>query len=385
MRQCRWFVVLSLIAVAACHSRVQSGLIEPGADAGDPQRAAVRRAALITHDKQRNVGLSIAVSQRGRVVFSEGLGFADLEDSVRVTPRTRFTVASITKAFTGVALLKAVEAGLIDLDAPIQRYVPSFPTKPGVPITPRLLAAHLGGIRHWRAERTPELYARHFDDIDQILPLFAADSLVVAPATRYSYSSYGYNLLGAALQAATKQPYQRYVAEQIFAPLALHATQFDDVRQVIAHRARHYSYFDLTSFARLTAPVRVPDWDYSHNMAAGDILTTPEDLVRFGGALLRPGFLSAGSWRVLTTRPRIGEATSPMASGLFIGDTTTGPRRLYINGSNAGVQAGLYIFPDAELVIAIISNAWGIGSNSAEMVGDQPNDLPRRIAAVYLR
>jgi CubicO group peptidase (beta-lactamase class C family) len=85
---------------------------------------------------------------------------------VPVTNETRFGVASITKAFTGLALLKLHEVGRIDLDVPIQRYVPAFPVKPGGVITPRLLAAHLAGIRHWGPERNAALYARHFDDVN---------------------------------------------------------------------------------------------------------------------------------------------------------------------------------------------------------------------------
>src|SRR5205823_16404 len=124
------------------------------------------------------------------------------EHGVAVDPRTRLPVASVTKAITGLALVRALERGEIELDLPIQRYLPDFPRKPEGGITVRLLAAHLAGIRHWANERTPELYARHFDDVAQILPLFAGDPLVAPPGTRYSYSSYGYDLLGAALQAA---------------------------------------------------------------------------------------------------------------------------------------------------------------------------------------
>ena len=138
----------------------------------------------------------------GETVLAENLGYADLEHRVPVTNETRFGVASITKAFTGLSLLKLREAGRIDLDAPIQRYVPAFPVKPGGVITPRLLAAHLAGIRHWGQERNAALYARHFDDVNDVLALFKDDTLVAPPGTKASYSSYGYNLIAAAIQSA---------------------------------------------------------------------------------------------------------------------------------------------------------------------------------------
>ena len=81
-------------------------------------KSAIRNTLRAVHDKQRNVGLSAAVLDHGQLVFSEGMGFADLEHNVRATPRTRFTVASIGKAFTGTALAILVDSGVIDLDAP---------------------------------------------------------------------------------------------------------------------------------------------------------------------------------------------------------------------------------------------------------------------------
>jgi serine beta-lactamase-like protein LACTB len=342
---------------------------------------AIRAAVTDVATRQANIGMSVAVSHGGRIVFSEGFGMADLEGGVPASPRTRYPIASITKAFTGVAVLKAVERGELDLDAPIQQYVPDFPRKPGPDITPRLLAAHLAGIRHWADERTPALYARHIDNVRDILPLFAADTLVAPPGTRYSYSSYGYNLLGAALQAAAHLRYQDAVMRDIMTPLAMTSTRFDDVRQIIPLRSRKYSFYDLVTFADLTEPVRVPDWDYSHNMAGGNIITTAEDLTRFGDALTTPGLLTPASLAVLYRRPRVGAVESPMSFGWFVTDTTGSPRRLHINGSNAGVQAGLFVFPDERLVIALASNTWGKGSRSGELAGGGAKDLPARIAA----
>ena len=341
---------------------------------------AIRAAVNDVATRQANVGMSVAVSREGRVVFSEGFGMADLEGGIPATTRTRYPVASITKAFTGVAVLAAADRGIMDLDAPIQTYVPDFPRKPGPDITPRLLAAHLAGLRHWSNERTPALYARHINDVREILPLFADDTLVAPPGSRYSYSSYGYNLLGAALQAAAGKRYQEVVMRDVMTPLGMASTQFDDVRRIIPLRSRKYSFYDLVTSADLAEPIRVPDWDYSHNMAGGNIISTAEDLTRLGDALTAPGLLTPASLALLYRRPRVGAVVSPMSFGWFVTDTVGSPRRIHINGSNAGVQAGLFVFPDERLVIALISNTWGRGSRSGELAGGGPTDLPARIA-----
>src|SRR5204862_4925279 len=137
------------------------------------------------------------------------------------TTSTEFGITSVTKAFTCLALLKLNQDGRIDLDAEIQRYVPEFPRHPQAAVTLRHLAAHLGGIRHWGAERDTILYARHLDDVMEILPLFRDNAFALAPGTRYSYSSYGYNLLAMAIQRAAGMPFQRYVEQTVLRPLKL--------------------------------------------------------------------------------------------------------------------------------------------------------------------
>jgi serine beta-lactamase-like protein LACTB len=342
---------------------------------------ALRNAIADIQRRQRNIGLSALVMLGGETVVAENLGYADLEHRVPVTSQTRFGVASITKAFTGLALLKVHEAGRIDLDAPIQRYVAAFPVKPGGAITPRLLAAHLAGIRHWGQERNADLYARHFDDVNDIIPLFKDDTLVARPGTKASYTSYGYNLLGAAIQSAAGVKYQDYVNREIISRLGLKSTGFDDVRRVLPNRARRYSYYHPWTFAVDSASVyRVPDWDYSHNMAGGNMYSTAADLAQLGRAIERPGLLSRQSLDLLYRRPRVGSVEASMSFGFFVSDSTAPHRLLSIGGSNAGLQSGLQVYPDYDLVIVVLANTWGIGSNSGEMNGV----FPSRLAAICM-
>jgi len=333
------------------------------------------------HKRQANIGLRALVVHRGTQVASVNLGFADLEHRVPVSAQTRFGIASITKAFTGLALLKLHEAGRIDLDAPIQRYVPDFPAKPGGAITLRLLASHLAGIRHWLDERTPALYARHFDDINQILALFKDDTLVAKPGTAENYSSHGYNLIGAAIQSASGMKYDDYVRREIIAPLGLTDTGYDDVRRALPHRARRYSYFHPWTFVVDSSAVyRVPDWDYSHNMAGGNMYSTAEDLIRLGRAVQRTGFLSRKSLDLLYTRTKVDTVEAGMTFGFFVTDSQAAHRLIRIGGSNAGLQSGLFVYPDHDLIIAVLSNTWGIGARSGEMTAT----LLTRLAAICM-
>ncbi len=320
------------------------------------------------HDKQRNVGVTAALLVGGELVFSEALGYADLEHRVAATSETRFPIASLTKPFTGAALVKLHEEGRIDFDAPIQRYVPSFPEKDGGAITLRLLAGHLSGLRHPQAIRTPALYATHFEDVVAALELVKEDSLLAAPGSRFIYSSTNYNLLAAAVQAAAGTSFQDYVGATILRPLGLTATQFDDVRRLTPNRTRKYSYYDPWDFEESSEVLRVPDWDYSFNMGGGNMLSTSEDLVRFGAAFLGPGFFSAESLELFYTRLSSADTTSRWSYGWVVDTDEAGRRRLLMTGGNPGVQAGLVVYPDHEAAAAVLSNTWGIGARSREML-----------------
>jgi CubicO group peptidase (beta-lactamase class C family) len=140
-------------------------------------------------------GFSVAV-MKDDFVWSRGFGFADLENHVPATAESSYRLASVTKPMTAVAVLKLAEEGRIDLDAEVQKYVPSFPRKQW-PVTVRQLLAHLGGISHYR-DLAAESHFREPKNTAESLAVFRDFDLVAEPGTRFSYSSYGYVLLGAA-------------------------------------------------------------------------------------------------------------------------------------------------------------------------------------------
>jgi serine beta-lactamase-like protein LACTB, mitochondrial len=281
-----------------------------------------------------------------------------------------------------VALLKLAESGQIELDAEIQRYVPDFPRHPsGKPVTLRMLAHHLGAVRHWGEERDELIYARHFEDVDEILALFREDPWVpgLPPLSGYSYSSYGYNALAMATQAATGIRFQQFLAETVLRPLDLQSVRFDHPGMGGAARSR-YSWYDLTDFHELEgAPQLVPDRDYSHNLAGGGLIANVDDLLAFGRALREPGFLSVESLSRLWAQPSVQGIASPMSFGWFV---RTSPSRISISGSNAGAQAGLTVWPEEDVVVAALANSWGRGSRSGEFMDDSPGGLIGRLAAV---
>jgi serine beta-lactamase-like protein LACTB len=293
-------------------------------------------------------GFSVSVAIDGKIIYSEGFGYADLEERVPAWPTTKFRIGSVSKPLTSAALVKLVEEGKLDLDAPIQKYVPSFPDK-GAVITPRMLAGHLGGIRHYKDGEADS--QKHYDTVLGGLERFANDPLVVPPGTKFSYSSYGYNLLSAAIEAAAGEPYLDIQQKLVFTPLGLLHTTADEPSEIIEQRARFYSG------AKGKPKENSPYVDNSYKWAGGGFLSTSEDLVRFGSALLKPGYLTPESLALLFTPQKTKDGSETRyGMGWFIGKSKSGQKIYEHSGGSVGGSSELIIYPNSHLVVAFICN-----------------------------
>ncbi len=377
-RSCRLFMlmlgVLIVMPVSGCAQPIEHEVDDT--IYADSIRSIVESVAL----RQGVVGLRAAVLYQGELIYAESFGVADLEHQVPVTDKTKFLIASITKTFTGAAILKLVEEGKIDLDVPIQEYVPSFPVHSGHAITPRLLIQHQGGIRRYRAEElnTWVLFSQHFDSATEALEIFQADDLAVSPGTRQYYTSFGYNLLAAAVETVTEQTFPAYLEQTFFQPLGLEETMVPDVRVPIPHRARSYLYTNPETGAEDSTLYRGRELDFSYNFGGGYVLSTAEDLVRYGRNFRKPGLLTASSLDLI-----YGEAEEfdPAASfGWTVVDDSTQGRVIHATGASEAFLAGMNVWIDHDLVVAIVSNTWGHGSRSGEL----NYQVPFRIGALLL-
>src|SRR2546426_120029 len=327
----------------ACVSQVSvRAPVEYAAAADRARQLACERLA------QRIPGFQIAVAVDGRLVWSASFGYADLEHQAPVTAETRFRIGSVSKPLTADAVVQLVDAHRLDLDAPVQKYVPSFPDK-GAPITTRMLAGHLGGIRHYKDDEN--LSAKHYNNVLEGLKIFKDDPLVAPPGTKFSYSSYGFNLLSAVVQGASGQDFLSYMHEHVFEPLGLRSTVEDQPAEIIEQRARFYTQ------PKDKHVLNAPFVDNSYKWAGGGFLSSAEDLVRFGSALLQPGFLKRDSLQLLFTpnRSKDGQETK-YGMGWFIGKSTSGQKILEHSGGSVGGTSELILYPDAHMVVAMVTN-----------------------------
>jgi CubicO group peptidase (beta-lactamase class C family) len=308
---------------------------------------------LVRHEmEQRKIpGLSIAIAAKGKLQWTAGFGLADVENRVRVKPETVFRLGSISKPITAVAAMQLWEKGKLDLDAPVQRYVPAFPRKQW-PVTPRQLLSHLGGIRHY-ANRDEVDSTRHYTDLLAPLRIFQDDRLVAEPGTRYNYSTYGYVLLGAVVETASSTKFREYLKSRVFGPAGMHTARDDHVHDIIPNRARGYA---LTAEGALRNANLA---DTSNKIPGGGMASTASDLVRFAlavrdGVLLRPPAVTA----MFTPQKLRDGAATRYGLGWYV-DPAGGRPAAYHGGAQQGVHTFLILLPRDGVAVAMMCNLEG--------------------------
>ena len=291
---------------------------------------------------QQIPAMTVAVMTADRIVYSRAFGTADLENSVAATPETLIRTASIAKPITAVATMTLVEAGKVDLDAPVQRYCAPFHAKQW-PITTRELLSHTAGIR-WYRPGEPE-YTHHYEWMADGFALFENDPLLFRPGTAYAYSTYGYTVVGCAVEGASGERFRDYVAEHVLRPAGMTHTAVDDALEIVPHRARGYQLVD-------GAVKNSVLMDSSYKIPGGGYLSTAEDLVRFAQALLDGRLLKPATLRQMWTATAV-SSKDPYGLGFALPE---GGRFVMHTGGQSGTSTELFIIPETRAAIAVMAN-----------------------------
>jgi serine beta-lactamase-like protein LACTB, mitochondrial len=364
MRRARVALGLAVV-IAGSLPRVLAQSLPASREAGPIATAR----ALIEHEMTRTLapGVSVAVSRHGRLLWSEAIGCADLELQVPMTRTTRLRIGSVSKPLTAAALGLLVEEGKLDLDAPVQRYVPDFPKK-AWPVTTRELAGHLAGIRHY--EDGEFEIRRHYGTVREGLAVFEKDALLFEPGTKFSYSSYGWNLISAVLEGASGEPFLELMQTRVFGPAGLEHTSPDDPGPIVPDRARFYTRDEAGTV------VNAGFVDNSYKWAGGGFLSTAEDLVRYAHVLLEGRLLKPETLRLLWTSQKTADGKETgYGIGWSVGRDSKGRRKVWHSGGAQGGTAFLVLYPDEGLAAAMIVNSdesfTGLTPRIAEMFLDE--------------
>jgi CubicO group peptidase (beta-lactamase class C family) len=354
------------LALAAAQLGAGASLAEPAANAARPAhaRAIAQSRELLDQALQLYPGTAVAVAIGDRIVWSTAFGYADVDRQKPVTPATQFRIYEAAMPLTATVLARLAQEGRVDLDAPVHRYLPDLNT-PGT-VTLRDLASHLGGARDFAEGEeipTPCSSAR---DAARTIP---GRAFVLPPGHRLAVSRYGYLLLAAALESATGRRFPDLLADTVAGPAGMTSTMTDDPRRFLPGRTQFYErgFLGLLKAARTV--------DTSCQAGGGGLVSTTEDLVHFGAALLRGELVRGDLVETMLTprRTRTGESTD-YGLGWHIELDARGRPYGWHGGRGIGGRAAIVIVPHARLVTVMLSN----------IEGERLDEHARRIAAYFL-
>lgn len=308
---------------------------------------AVRYAIWDHAYKTGMTGCSVAIAEKGQIVFVYGSGFADLENLVLAKPDSVYRLASISKSITAVAVMQLVEQGKVDLDADLRQYVPEFPPKDHV-FTVRQVLAHLSGIRHYKPGE-PESKEEYPNTLEAF-KRFQDDPLLHKPGEKYTYSTYAYTLLARLVENVSGVTFPEYLRKHVFEPAGMVASGVEDQRSIVPNRARGYRR------GQEGKPVNSDYANISYKWAGGGMVSTAPDLCRFGIALLENKLIKQDSRSMMWTRQRTNDGKETgYGLGWSVGEWRRRPLISH-SGAQAMVRTRLCIFPGEQVVIAVLTN-----------------------------
>jgi CubicO group peptidase (beta-lactamase class C family) len=348
--------------------------------ARDPRFAAVADTIRRLIAEEGVPSVTVAVAQRGRIVWEEGFGHADLARRRAATPRTLYSLASITKPFTATALMTLVERGTVSLDAPVNRYLGTPLTGLAGPADSATLArllTHTAGLPlHYQffyeggpAPADPDESVRRHGIV------------VLPPGERFFYSNFGFGLLDHVIARQTGGSFARYVRDAVLLPLGLHDSSVG--------LAPEQSDMAAVRYDQEGRPI--PYYTFDH-VGASAMWASAHDLVRFG--MFHLGHPVPGARRVLRAETlarmqRSHAATDVPGSSRGLGwallEDDNGYRRVSHTGSMPGVATALHLYPAEEVALVVLVNQSGFPTVPRVMNALAAAVLPRFAAVAAER
>ncbi|MEO1369243.1 MAG: serine hydrolase domain-containing protein [Acidobacteriota bacterium] len=329
----------------------------PAAFAESPPAAAPASTFDFTANLQDAVaekhfaGVSAAMARGGEILWTGAAGDCDVDAKRACTPSTPMRIASITKPMTAVAILQLHEKGKLDLDAPIATYLPDYPAEAASTITTRQLLHHTAGLRGYKSSRERET-VKEYPTLADAAEVFSRRDLLFEPGSAYSYSTYGYVVLGWVLESVSGMGYEEYLRENIWGPASMEST---GVERFAREYPSHSELYTKSKRGRIKEAKRN---NLSNRIPGGGVYSTAEDLLRFGHSLLDGTLLSAESLAALRRHPDVERGSNnPYGLGFFVyQDDPERGSLIGHSGGQTGASGQLMILPERGLVVAVLAN-----------------------------
>ena len=341
---------------------------------------------------QKTVGGAFIVAQHGEIVYERYYGEQQKTTHVPVTENTYFRGASVTKLVTGIGLMKMMDEGILDPDEDISTYLGYTVRNKrfmDMPITLRILMSHTAGlVENASFGRKSSILS---DMIDVEKKASANFKKEVKPGSAYTYSNFGAGITGAIVESVTGMDVSSYMRKTLFEPLgidaAYSATQLAEPEYIAATYKKDGSLYAAPSYMLRQEYLQEATPDTHYRVTIGSLLIRPRDLARLGIALCGDGTVDGmrvlSEEAVMAMRQEHSMETdgitpdSPYTFFTIRQDTLFDGLRVYGHqGTDEGIVCNLYVEPENELVIAVMTNGCKSNRDNGIM------RITRRLAAI---
>jgi len=284
-------------------------------------------------------------------MYSAGYENEKTKDFISTTTLTR--LASIAKPMTAIAILQLVEAGQLDLDNPIQDYLPDFPIKPEGTITTRHLLTHSSGISAYKNEGEVENQIE-YPTLEDAIDVFKGRDLLAVPGTDLNYSTYGYVVLGRIIEMVSGKTYEAYMQENIWDVAGMSNTGLEHVSQSYDNKSELYHREDNGKIKLATAN------NLSNRHPGGGIYSTLEDMFKFGDAILNNYFITQESLKLMFEFPDIKNEGLPYGLGWRRYNSDPSLGSVYGHeGAQTGASTVFMMYPEEGFFVIVLTNTSG--------------------------
>ena len=326
------------IAVRALMSVAMLALGSPLAVAADPVDDIVNAQL----KRQGVPGASVAIVKDGAIVKVEGYGLANAELDVRATPDAVYQIGSVSKQFIAAGIMLLVQDGKVSLDDKASRYLAGTPAS-WEAITLRHLLTHTAGVVNEPPGFDP---FKVQSDADLVRSAYSAP-LLFAPGADWAYSNTGYFALADIIRAVSGEPWDAFLQERLFQPLAMASTRTTTMEMVPNRASGHAPINGRMSHAPHILPVR----------PSGAFLSTVLDLAKWDAALNAGSLLSAAALNQMWAPVALnGGGSYAYGFGWHV-DAVAGHKRVHHSGTMPGFRATIQRYVDDRLTVIVLANA----------------------------
>ncbi|MDN5202264.1 serine hydrolase domain-containing protein [Fulvivirgaceae bacterium BMA10] len=234
--------------------------------------------------------VSVSVGINNKIIWSQAVGYANIEEKEKATIQTRYRIGSTSKSLTATGIARLVHRNQLNLDDLVGRSIPNYPMKRWN-FTTRQLLSHTAGIGHYQELRGYGAFisicnCRTFETVTKSLNVFNNLQLQYEPGTNFKYSSFDMILASAVIEKRSKQSFLDFMDTEVFVPLNMSSTEGDHSKPSVDHLATFYESKNSRFREWRTLNLVANDINLSYKWAGGGFLSTPTDLVRLGNAWL---------------------------------------------------------------------------------------------------